>query len=71
MRVAFCGLGRMGRAMAGNLVAAGHEVRTWNRTPGRSPPGARECASAREAASGVEVAITMLADDAAVESVSR
>ena len=71
MRVAFCGLGRMGRAMAGNLVAVGHEVRTWNRTPGRSPPGARECPSASEAASGVEVAITMLADDAAVESVSR
>ena len=71
MRVAFCGLGRMGRAMAGNLVAAGHEVRTWNRTAGKSPPGARECSSAREAATGVEIAITMLADDAAVESVAR
>ena len=71
MRVAFCGLGQMGRAMAANLVAAGDEVRAWNRTPGKTPPGARESASVREAASGAEVAITMLADDGAVESVSR
>jgi 3-hydroxyisobutyrate dehydrogenase-like beta-hydroxyacid dehydrogenase len=71
MRVAFCGLGQMGRAMAANLVAARHEVRAWNRTAGKAPAGARECASAREAVSGAEVAITMLADDAAVESVAR
>jgi len=71
MRVAFCGMGRMGRPMAANLVAAGHEVRAWNRTPGKAPPGARESSSVREAAAGAEVTITMLADDAAVESVSR
>lgn len=71
MRVAFCGLGQMGRAMAANLAAAGHEVRAWNRTRGKTPPGAREMASVGEAAAGAEVAITMLADDAAVESVSR
>jgi 3-hydroxyisobutyrate dehydrogenase-like beta-hydroxyacid dehydrogenase len=64
-------MGRMGRAMAANLLAAGHEVRAWNRTPGKAPPGAREFTSVREAAAGVEVAITMLADDAAVEGVSR
>ena len=71
MRVAFCGMGRMGRGMAASLVAAGHEVRAWNRTPGKAPAGARECSSVREAASGAEVAVPMLADDAAVESVSR
>ena len=71
MRVAFCGLGQMGRAMAGNLAAAGHEVRAWNRTKGKAPRGVREAASVSEAASGAEVAITMLADDAAVEGVSR
>jgi 3-hydroxyisobutyrate dehydrogenase-like beta-hydroxyacid dehydrogenase len=71
MRVAFCGLGHMGRAMAANLVAAGHEVRAWNRTPGKMPDGGRESPSVHEAASSAEVAITMLADDAAVESVSR
>lgn len=67
MRVAFCGMGKMGRAMAANLVAAGHEVRAWNRTPGKVPPGAGEVRSIREAAANAEVAITMLADDAAVE----
>ena len=32
-RVAVLGTGRMGAAMARRLVAAGHEVRVWNRTP--------------------------------------
>jgi 3-hydroxyisobutyrate dehydrogenase-like beta-hydroxyacid dehydrogenase len=71
MRVAFCGLGHMGQPMAANLAAAGHEVRAWNRTPGKTPAQARESKSAGDAASGAEVAITMLADDGAVESVSR
>jgi len=53
--------------MAANLLAAGHEVRAWNRTPGKAPQGARECATVQDAAAGAEVAITMLADDAAVE----
>jgi 3-hydroxyisobutyrate dehydrogenase-like beta-hydroxyacid dehydrogenase len=71
MRVAFCGLGQMGRGMAANLAAAGHEVHGWNRTKGKAPAGTREAASVREAAADAEVAITMLADDAAVEGVSR
>ncbi|MGZ6143812.1 MAG: NAD(P)-binding domain-containing protein, partial [Myxococcales bacterium] len=45
MLVAFCGLGRMGRPMAANLVAAGHAVRVWNRTHGKAPEGAVECTS--------------------------
>src|SRR5271155_5484614 len=32
MRVAFLGMGIMGRSMAENLVKAGHEVAVWNRT---------------------------------------
>jgi 3-hydroxyisobutyrate dehydrogenase-like beta-hydroxyacid dehydrogenase len=71
MRVAFCGLGKMGRAMAANLAAAGHEVRAWNRTPGKAPQGVRETGSVREAAANAEVAITMVADDAAVEGIAR
>ena len=31
-RVAFIGLGTMGRGMARNLARAGHEVTAWNRT---------------------------------------
>ena len=41
MRVAFLGLGIMGRPMAANLVKAGHELTAWNRTPGKQVEGAR------------------------------
>jgi len=33
MNVGFIGLGRMGTAMAGSLLRAGHEVTVYNRTP--------------------------------------
>lgn len=31
MKVGVIGLGAMGRAMARNLVASGHDVKVWNR----------------------------------------
>ena len=31
-RIAFMGLGKMGLGMAGRLLAAGHELRVYNRT---------------------------------------
>ena len=34
-RVAFLGLGSMGRPMAARLLAAGHDLSVWNRTAGR------------------------------------
>jgi 3-hydroxyisobutyrate dehydrogenase-like beta-hydroxyacid dehydrogenase len=71
MKVGFIGLGRMGSAMAANLVKAGHEVTVFNRSPQKRRPlaalGAREAATIAEASQG-EVVITMLADDAAVSS---
>ncbi|MER2249176.1 NAD(P)-dependent oxidoreductase [Methylorubrum podarium] len=71
MDVGFIGLGRMGRAMAARLVAAGHRVRVWNRSPeaARSVEGAEPVESAAEAFSG-DAAITMLADDAALRAVT-
>jgi 3-hydroxyisobutyrate dehydrogenase/2-hydroxy-3-oxopropionate reductase len=69
MKVAFLGLGIMGRAMAANLAKAGHEVTVWNRTPGKEVEGARTASSAAEAAQGVEVVWMCLSDTAAVESV--
>jgi 3-hydroxyisobutyrate dehydrogenase-like beta-hydroxyacid dehydrogenase len=36
MKLGFIGLGRMGSAMAGNLVGAAHEVSVFNRSPGKS-----------------------------------
>nr|WP_255476089.1 NAD(P)-dependent oxidoreductase [Antarcticirhabdus aurantiaca] len=72
MKVGFIGLGQMGRAMAGNLVKAGHEVTVWNRSPGRDEAlvaaGAKRAATPAEAAQG-DVVMTMLADDKAVEGV--
>jgi len=69
MRVAFLGLGIMGHAMATNLVKAGHEVATWNRTSGRTVEGARAADSPANAAQGAEVVWLCVADTAAVESV--
>jgi 3-hydroxyisobutyrate dehydrogenase-like beta-hydroxyacid dehydrogenase len=68
MDVGFIGLGAMGRAMAGRLVAAGHQVRVWNRSRPAAEElarsGARPVAEPREAFGGI--VISMLADDAAV-----
>jgi 3-hydroxyisobutyrate dehydrogenase-like beta-hydroxyacid dehydrogenase len=71
VRVGFVGLGSMGLPMADNLRRAGHELRVFNRTRGRADalPGLYVASSPREAADGVEVLVTMLSDDAAVEEV--
>jgi 3-hydroxyisobutyrate dehydrogenase-like beta-hydroxyacid dehydrogenase len=73
MRIGFIGLGNMGAAIAANLVRAQHDVAIWNRSPEKRRPlleaGATIAASPREAAAGREVVFTMLADDAALDSV--
>lgn len=72
-RIAFCGLGRMGAPMAARLLDAGHDVVVWNRTAEKAEPlrehGARLAVSPRDAAEGVEAAITMLATPSAVGDV--
>ncbi|MDH6142917.1 3-hydroxyisobutyrate dehydrogenase-like beta-hydroxyacid dehydrogenase [Kitasatospora sp. GP30] len=71
MHVGFIGLGTMGRAMAGQLVAAGHQVTVWNRSPEPVAElvkqGARPADGIAEVL-GSEVVVSMLANDAAVES---
>lgn len=72
MKIAFLGLGNMGAPMARHLLRAGHEVTVWSRTlskaEGLRKEGAAVAPSPRDAAKAAEVAITMLADDHAVES---
>lgn len=72
MNIAFIGLGNMGTPMARHLVKAGHSVTVWNRTAAKAEPlradGVKVASSLAEAATGAEIAITMLADDHAVES---
>lgn len=73
MRIGFLGVGSMGKGMARNLLLAGHEVVVYNRTRQAAEQlvkeGATVADSPADAAAGREVVITMLADDAAVESV--
>ena len=72
-RIAFIGLGKMGLGMAGRLVAAGHQLSVYNRTPEKAAPlvgaGARLCASPGEASGNADVVISMVADDAASRAV--
>lgn len=72
MDIGVIGLGQMGKAIAANLVRAGHTVRVWNRSPAPVQDlvgqGAKAAGSPAEAARG-EFLVTMLANDAAVRSV--
>jgi 3-hydroxyisobutyrate dehydrogenase-like beta-hydroxyacid dehydrogenase len=73
MKIAFIGLGNMGAAMAARLVAAGHDVAVWNRSATKArtllESGARLATTPADCVHGTEVAISMLADDAALEAV--
>lgn len=73
MQIGFLGLGTMGAPMAANLVRAGHAVRVWNRTASKAAPleaaGATVASSPAEVATGAEVVIGMLADDASTRAV--
>lgn len=69
MRVAFLGLGIMGHSMAANLVKAGHEVSTWNRSEGKNIEGARAASSPADAAQGAEVVWMCVSDTKAVDDV--
>jgi 3-hydroxyisobutyrate dehydrogenase-like beta-hydroxyacid dehydrogenase len=67
MRIAYLGLGIMGRPMAGNLVKAGHEVCVWNRTARQQVEGAKTAVSPLDAAHDAEGGWLCVADTAAVE----
>jgi 3-hydroxyisobutyrate dehydrogenase len=68
MKVGFVGLGNMGAPMARNLVAAGHEV-TGHDTAA-APEGIAMAATARAAAEGAEVVVTMLPNGAILREVA-
>jgi 3-hydroxyisobutyrate dehydrogenase-like beta-hydroxyacid dehydrogenase len=73
MKTGFIGLGRMGSAMATNLVKAGHDVTVYNRSAQKRRElvelGAQEATRVADACRGYAV-ITMLADDTAVADVT-
>ena len=72
MKVAFVGLGIMGKPMAKNLLKAGHELKVFDIVAASvaeaAGAGAGAASSAAEAAAGAEVTITMLPDGPDVEA---
>ena len=73
MRIGFIGLGKMGSAMARNLLRAGHQVAVYNRSREKAEAlageGARAADSPADACRESQAVMTMLADDGAVEQV--
>lgn len=70
MRVAFIGLGVMGRPMASNVLAGGHEVTAYDVSPRAcetlAGAGAKIAANPAEAARAAQAVITVLPDGPAV-----
>lgn len=64
MKIAFLGLGRMGRELAGHVLEAGHDLTVWNRTAASGEDlvrrGARQASTPAEAVRGAEAVLTML-----------
>jgi len=71
--IAVLGLGAMGSRMAANLLAAGHQVTVWNRTPAAAEAlvsqGAVQAFTPKQAAEGADFVIAMLRDDVASRQV--
>ncbi|HEX7626298.1 MAG TPA: NAD(P)-dependent oxidoreductase [Gaiellaceae bacterium] len=73
--VGYVGLGVMGSSIVRRLLAAGHDVTVWNRTPEKAEPlleaGAHWADSPREAAERSDVVFTMVTNTAAVRAVTE
>ncbi|MFI6054135.1 NAD(P)-dependent oxidoreductase [Streptomyces violascens] len=73
-KIAFLGLGGMGTLMATRLLATGHPLTVWNRTPAKAEAlaarGAVVAATPADAVREADVVISMLADPAAVTAVA-
>jgi 3-hydroxyisobutyrate dehydrogenase-like beta-hydroxyacid dehydrogenase len=69
-RLGFIGLGIMGRGMAANLIAAGHELTVWNRTPGKADGlDARVAARPQEVGPESDLVFVCVSDTPDVEAV--
>ena len=75
MKIGIAGLGRMGAAIAGRLLAHGHEVTVWNRTAATAKAladaGAKLAATPAEVASSSDLVMTILTDAAAIDAMYR
>jgi len=73
MEISLLGTGLLGAAISERLLACGHRLTVWNRTPGRYFPllalGARAAASPAEAVAAGELVITVLNDGPTTSSI--
>ena len=73
MKIAFIGLGIMGKPMAKNLLKAGHQLRVFDRNTAvleeMKAAGATICSCSAETVEGVDLVLTMLPNSPHVKSV--
>jgi len=73
LKVGFIGLGRMGQAMASRILGGGHDLVVFNRTESKTmnlvEAGALAATSIAGACEGREIVITMVTDDASLQTV--
>jgi 3-hydroxyisobutyrate dehydrogenase len=73
MHIGIAGTGKMGTAVGKRLLATGHQLTVWNRTPERAREltglGGALARSPQELAAQVDVVITMLTDEPALDQV--
>ncbi len=74
MNLGFVGLGAMGQLIVPRLMAAGHTVTGWNRSPDKAEPlikaGMRFAQSPREVAAQSDIVFSIVTDAAAVKAVA-
>jgi 3-hydroxyisobutyrate dehydrogenase len=73
MHIGIAGTGKMGSAIGSRLLSLGHPLTLWNRTEERARPlldaGAKWAESPRALAESVDVVITLLTNEAALDDV--
>lgn len=74
MNLGFVGLGAMGQVIVPRLIAAGHTVTGWNRSPERAEPliktGMRRAETPRAVAENSEIVFCIVTDSKALRSVA-
>jgi 3-hydroxyisobutyrate dehydrogenase-like beta-hydroxyacid dehydrogenase len=74
MNLGFVGLGAMGQVIVPRLLAAGHKVTGWNRTPARAKPlleqGMQWADSPADVARASEITFSIVTDGAALKAVA-
>jgi len=73
MQIGIAGIGKMGAAVGARLLSTGHSLTVWNRSAERAQPlleaGARWADSPKALAESVDVVITLLTNEAAIDEV--